>query len=232
MRRASAMLACALAGASACRSEPRGTAVALDTAVTGNKSDDAARWGQWATKLEAAERFDEALFASAEELALARECYGHDEPLCVGELERRAPSTGVPELINQLLWRRRLTDSLHRKAQLLTRRGAPKVALKPLDEAIRLEPSHPYLWEAKGDALFALARHAEALEAYRAGLGKQGREWYMTARIARCLAQLGRVDEAKTTAEELTSELASAKRRGVEAEQAQTELQLLAAEFP
>ena len=69
-------------------------------------------------------------------------------------------------------------------------------------QAMRLNPFHPeWYWFVLGTALYGARRYEEALEANRKGAANQ-RVW-LIARTAACLAQLGRLDEARAAAAEV-----------------------------
>ena len=67
--------------------------------------------------------------------------------------------------------------------------------------AIRLDPYLHFYWGTLAICLYVLRRYEEALAAHRK-LGSDKSPWQM-AREAACLAQLGRLDEARALAAEV-----------------------------
>jgi len=76
--------------------------------------------------------------------------------------------------------------------------GRAEEGVKLLRQAMRLNPFHPdWYWNTLTIALYAARRYEEALEASRQGGGPQ---YLPLARGAACLAQLGRLEEARKQA--------------------------------
>jgi adenylate cyclase len=79
--------------------------------------------------------------------------------------------------------------------------GRAEEGIEITRRAIRLDPYVSFAWGALGVCLYALRRYEEALAAYLK-IGRNKSAWHM-AREAACLAQLGRLDEARAQAAEV-----------------------------
>jgi adenylate cyclase len=77
--------------------------------------------------------------------------------------------------------------------------GRAEEGVKLVRQAMRLNPFHPdWYWNTLTIALYAARRYEEALEASRQGGGRT--HYWQLARGAACLAQLGRLEEARKQA--------------------------------
>ncbi len=80
--------------------------------------------------------------------------------------------------------------------------GRAEEAIDLIRQAMRLNPFHPdWYWKIFGNALYTARRYEEALEAHRR-IAVNKRPWYI-ARVAACLAQLGRHEDARAEAAEV-----------------------------
>jgi tetratricopeptide (TPR) repeat protein len=79
--------------------------------------------------------------------------------------------------------------------------GRPEEGIELARRAIRLDPYVKLAWGALAICLYSAKRYEEALAANRK-LGHEMSPWLM-AREAACLAQLGRLDEARAQAAEV-----------------------------
>ncbi len=84
----------------------------------------------------------------------------------------------------------------------LTAEGHAAEGSEMIRQAMLLNPFHPtWYWQELAVSLYAARRYEEALEANQHG-SEQSKFWYL-ARMAACLAQLGRLDEARANAAEV-----------------------------
>jgi adenylate cyclase len=79
--------------------------------------------------------------------------------------------------------------------------GRAEEGVEMAHRAIKLDPYLHFYWGALAICFYALRRYEEALAAHRK-IGSDKRPWQL-AKEAACLAQLGRIDEARTVAAEV-----------------------------
>ena len=77
-------------------------------------------------------------------------------------------------------------------------------AVELFERAIRLSPKHPWWVEfGYGFALHLIGRKEEAIETYRRGINSGAKSPHLRARLAAVYADLGRIEEAKTTVDDV-----------------------------
>ncbi len=88
-------------------------------------------------------------------------------------------------------------NGIAQKGSILGVVGRAEEGIVLIREAMRLNPFHPdWYWSAMAIAAYAAGRYEEALEANR----RRPPQYWEFARVAACLAQLGRIDEARRCA--------------------------------
>jgi TolB-like protein/DNA-binding winged helix-turn-helix (wHTH) protein len=89
-------------------------------------------------------------------------------------------------------------------ATLLYYAGRPQEGLERMQQAIALNPHHPYNYPFHlGQALFVLARYDEAIAAFREGLASNPASERLRIWLAAALARAGQVDEARWEIEQV-----------------------------